>query len=61
MIRQFAWKLGLTHESFFPSWVVQFGKEYFVGLPIVAIGSAIVGYLLVIVFWYIYKLFKKTE
>lgn len=61
IIHKFAWKLGLTHESLFTSWVGQFGKDFFVGLPILAVMTAIVGYLLVMLVWYVYGFFKKKS
>lgn len=39
-------KLGLIHE---PPAIIQYGKEYFIGLPIVCISAALIGYFLVTV------------
>ncbi|MEO8400510.1 MAG: DUF2062 domain-containing protein [Gammaproteobacteria bacterium] len=35
----------------FVTWLSQFGKVFFIGLPFVAIGSAIIGYLVIIICW----------
>lgn len=50
-------KLGLIHEQ--PA-IIQYGKEYFVGLPVVCISAAIIGYLLVYLFCFFYGLYKKV-
>lgn len=56
---EFAWKLGFIHQSSLSSWITEFGKDFLVGVPFVALTAAIVGYLLVIIFWYVYKFLKK--
>lgn len=61
VIKEFEWKFGLTDQSYFTSWIVQFGKEYFVGLPVVAIGFAVIGYLLVDLGWWLYLFFQKKS
>lgn len=59
IMHEIALKLGLANKSFFSTWIVPFSKEYFTGLLILAVSAAILGYLLVILFWYIYHFFKK--
>lgn len=47
----FHWsQLGLAWHSLIV-WLGQFGKTFFVGLPIMAFGIALVGYLTVIILW----------
>lgn len=50
---QFNWTFTNFAElwSSFIIWISQFGKAFFVGLPIVSLGSAILGYLLVNLIW----------
>lgn len=47
------WKIDNVHTlgSSFPTWIAQFSKAYVVGLPITALGVAIAGYLIVLLFW----------
>ena len=51
LIPDFAWNLhGLMKASAsFAVLIAQFGKAFFIGLPIVAIGSALIGYFTVII------------
>lgn len=61
IIQEFTWKLGFNHEAFFTSWLERFGKDFLVGLPFVAIGAAVLGYLIVILVWYVYAGIKKIK
>lgn len=52
-IQEFNWKIDNLHTlgSSFTAWISQFGKAYFVGLPIVAIGIPIIGYFSILLLW----------
>ncbi len=52
LIPDFAWNLHdiIKVSASFASLIPQFGKAFFVGLPIVAIGSAGIGYFSVMIF-----------
>lgn len=52
---------NLTNLNHVPlnQWLYQFGKAFFVGLPIVSIGTALAGYVIVIITWYGIKFFKQ--
>ena len=59
----FSWRLGnvsLFWHSLFAQ-ISQFGKAYFVGLPIVAIGVSTSGYLVVRILWYFTILLSKRK
>lgn len=58
-----AWDYNVTHNYWasLTKWFLQFGKAFFIGLPIVAIGSAILGYLVVILFWRIFSFFQRKK
>lgn len=47
-----------TLWSTFVTWLSQFGKVFFIGLPFVALGSAIIGYLAIIICWQSHKLIR---
>ena len=47
--------------SSFSAWFYQFGKAFFVGLPIVSIGAAIIGYLMVTLIWHVTVFFKDKN
>lgn len=54
IIHKYGWHLRDTQDywSSFTAWLAKYGKAFFVGLPIVAIGAALTGYLLVIALWH---------
>jgi uncharacterized protein len=43
------------------AWILQFGKAFFVGLPIVALAMALSGYFLVMIIWHSADLIKKIK
>jgi uncharacterized protein (DUF2062 family) len=45
--------------SSFTAWFYQFGKAFFVGLPIISIGAALIGYFLVTLIWHMTSFFKS--
>lgn len=49
------WKVDSVHAlgSSFSTWISQFSKAYFVGLPIAALATATVGYLIVLLLWHV--------
>jgi len=52
LFREFIWNFKTDHYwDSFSMWILQFGKAFFVGLPIVAFGMAILGYSIVTLFW----------
>lgn len=58
-----AWILGekVENTTTHISWISQFGKAYFVGLPVVAISLAVIGYFVVIIFWFVGRYFKLQK
>jgi len=63
MIKDYIWNFH-SHESYwkaFSAWVVQFGKAYLIGLPIVAIGSALLGYALVNLSWHAIEIIREKK
>lgn len=52
-VRQVSLKWDSLHEfsSSFSAWILQFGKGFFIGLPILAVSASIIGYLAVHLFW----------
>lgn len=52
-LKEINWNFANFHEiwSSLSAWFLQFGKAFFVGLPIVALTAALIGYLIVIIIW----------
>lgn len=55
----FTWDFAHLNWSLFTKWMYQFGKAFFVGLPIVSIGAALTGYFIVTVIWHSAAFFKS--
>lgn len=56
-VESFHWQFESlsTLWSAFVTWISQFSKAFFVGLPIIAISAAVLGYLVVMLLWYANK------
>lgn len=67
LVPEFTIKFDNIHIFWLSSleWISHFSKVYLIGLPIVAIGAAILGYFTVIVFWrgsvFLHKLSRKKN
>lgn len=53
VVKNFQWDFSSFHEFWtnFSAWVLQFGKAFFVGVPIVSVGLGIIGYFGTIFIW----------
>lgn len=59
--QKYLWPLSHQESIWtaFSNWMLQFGRDFFVGLPVIAIGSAVIGYLLVNMIWHLSDLVKQ--
>jgi uncharacterized protein (DUF2062 family) len=63
VVQQFQWDFSSFHAFWnnVSAWILQFGKAFFVGLPIVSLSLGLIGYLGAISIWKIYKLLKNKR
>jgi hypothetical protein len=59
MIQSYSWNFANWHE--FSSLAIQFGKGYFVGLPIVSLSLALAGYIVTYLIWNLGIRFHKKN
>lgn len=63
VIHDYSWYFhnrdSLPHS--FSIWIQQFGKAFFIGLPIVALTSALIGYCIVILVWHGVKFYQQRR
>lgn len=63
MVEDFTWNFANFSEfwTWFSKWIYQFGKAFFIGLPIVSIGAALIGYFIVSIIWYSILFCKRSR
>lgn len=64
VIKDFQWDFSSFHAFWtnFSAWILQFGKAFFIGLPFVSVGLAVLGYFGTILIWKICTLlFSKKK
>jgi uncharacterized protein (DUF2062 family) len=63
VIKDFQWSFSNFHSFWqnLTAWLMQFGKGFLVGLPIVSVAFGLVGYFATLLIWKIYKIIYKKK
>jgi uncharacterized protein (DUF2062 family) len=63
VFQEMQWDFSSFHAfwSSFSVWTLQFGKAFFIGLPVLAISVSLIGYIVTILVWKVGMLLRKKK